>query len=90
LTTITTAEGTASSDTTASADEKQRLCCAEAIQIKVSRAAASYFFTIDNPGMLKLADYMPSELQRLRDATCISAQETVCGCRPGEGKPHGF
>lgn len=65
---ITTAEGTASSDTTGFTQQKKNASVAlQTIMIKVSRAAASYFFTINNPGMLKLADYLPSELLRLRD-----------------------
>ncbi len=65
---ITDAAGLATSDTTGFTTEKaQERTDLEAITLKVSRATAAYFLSINNTGGIKLADYNKSELDTMRD-----------------------
>lgn len=65
---ITEAAGISGSDTTGFTIEKAtERTDLEVITLKVSRAAAAYFLSINQPGNIKLADYTKSELDSARD-----------------------
>ncbi|MCW5907555.1 MAG: hypothetical protein KIS94_06840 [Chitinophagales bacterium] len=65
---ITEAEGVADSDTTGFTMLKaQERIDLETITLKVSRAAAAYFTSTGNIGMVKECDFTKSELETMRD-----------------------
>lgn len=66
---ITTAAGLVTDDTTGYAiDKANKRADLEAIMLKVSFAAASYYASINNPVGFKTADYTRSELHGARDS----------------------
>lgn len=65
---IIDAAGIATSDTTGFADEKaQERVDLEEITLKVSRAGAAYFLSVDSLSSIKLADYVKTDLEKARD-----------------------
>ncbi len=84
---IVDADGDADSDTSGFTIQKsEERTTVEQLSIKVSRAMAAYGLSINNPGLVKLADYVPSELESKRDNDLyVKAKKTLGPCRPGEG-----
>lgn len=70
---ITTSAGLVTDDTTGYAiDKTNKREELEAIMLKVSRATAAYYISIDNAQGFKTADYTPSQLHAVRDSELYS------------------